>query len=268
MRGQVRSRTRRSRSHLRAAALGLACALGASGCLSLTPQLQPANLPALEQIESREDREAAYERERIRMEYDPRGRRYFKGEDPNAPRRGWQSLDAVLRSDANSAAMLPEKKIRTSRILLGISMASSLVTVAGAAATAREALNLGRITGPGLILLSGATMSLSFGIGAGVTFGQARRGYEQAVDVYNESLGLRLGLYDAQGNFLPPPGTVLDEDGFMILRDDLAQAQPTQSGDGTPVAGNSVEDGEDEAPAADPAALHLGFRDLTSAPAR
>jgi catechol 2,3-dioxygenase-like lactoylglutathione lyase family enzyme len=54
-------------------------------------------------------------------------------------------------------------------------------------------------------------------VAAGVTYGRMRKDYERAVDVYNDSLGLRLGLYDAQGEYLPPKGVRVDEEGFVIL---------------------------------------------------
>lgn len=264
------------------ASSALACTMVVNaGCLGLTPQLRPADVAELEHLEDRESREAAYERERIRAEFDPRGKRFYKGTDPNAPRRNWQSLDATLRSDRNSAAALPYKKLRTSRILAGISLVGGLVMVAGAAATAREALNLGRVTGPSLVLLGGASVSLGFGIGAGVTFGQARKGYEDAVDVYNDSLGLRLGLYDENGVYLPPPGTVLDEDGFMILKDDVVAASRATStdadsgigahGEASPPPTQDLANQDGAEPASAPAtspALRLGHRDLTPAAAR
>ena len=58
---------------------------------------------------------------------------------------------------------------------------------------------------------------MAFAIVAGVLYRRARRGYDQAVDVYNDSLGLRLGLYDAEGQYRPPPGVLVDEEGFIIL---------------------------------------------------
>jgi hypothetical protein len=204
--------------------MGMGLALSTSACVGLQPQLQPTDMAAVEQAEDRQDREAMYERERIQVAYDPRGKRYFKGDDPNAPLRGWQSLDAVLRSDANSSAALPERKLRTSRVLFGMAMASSVVMLAGAAATAREGLDTNTLQGPGAVLLAGSGMALGFGIGAGISFGQARKGYEDAVEVYNDSLGLRLGLYDGDGKFIPPAGTLLDEEGFIILEDSLPVA--------------------------------------------
>ncbi|HLT38707.1 MAG TPA: hypothetical protein VK034_20605, partial [Enhygromyxa sp.] len=83
--------------------------------------------------------------------------------------------------------------------------------------SAREGLDLSRINGTGAILLGGGVATLAFGIATGVVWGQARRGYENAVNVYNDSLALRLGIADADGNFKPPPGVLVDEEGFIIL---------------------------------------------------
>jgi hypothetical protein len=241
-----------------------------SGCFSMQPQLQPTDMAALKRAEDRSERESLYEHERIRMTYDPRGKRYHKGDDPNAPKRGWQSLDAVLRSDANSAAALPERKLRTSRALFGVAIASSLVMVAGAAATAREALDTNNLAGPGAVLIAGSGMTLAFGLGAGITYGKARKGYEQAVEVYNDSLGLRLGLYDGGGNFIPPAGTLLDEDGFIILEDEAPVAQASTaveaSGGGDAANSSLAAAGLDPSEgASEVLPLNLSPRGLTSA---
>lgn len=227
----------------------------APGCIGFNAQLPPADLGALEKLETREAREAAYEEERIRVEFDPRGKRFYKGDDPDTPKRGWQSLDATLRSEATSASALPEKQIRASKVLAGVALASGLVMVAGAAATAREALNLGRVTGPAAILLAGAGVSLSFGIAAGVVYGKARKGYENAVDVYNDALGLRLGLLDENGQYIPPPGTLLNEDGFIILRDEVPVTRaevPETPADGAEAEAPPVEGPDAPEPAAGP----------------
>lgn len=256
-----------------------------SGCLSMQQQLQPTDMAVVEQAQSREERELMYEQERIRVSYDPRGKRFVKGDDPYDPVQGWQSLDAVVRSDANSSAVLPERKLRTSKILFGVAIASSLVMLAGAAATAREGLDTNSLAGPGAVLLAGSGMTLGFGIGAGITFQQARHGYEDAVEVYNDSLGLRLGLYDGEGNFIPPPGTLLDEEGFIVLEDSLplASANPAllragaaDPADEAALAGASLHEGSVEGLSdphlmpsqgdSAPVALNLVSRGLTSAP--
>lgn len=196
----------------------LAIAVGLStGCLSLTPQLHPTDIQSLEQLEDRDAREQAYTDNAIMRIDDARGTRYQKGQRVGARPRGWQSLDLVLRSDRNSAAALPEKKIRVARVLTSFMIASALVSVGGIAASAREGLDLSRPTGTSAVLIGGAASSLIFAVSAGVVWGQARKGYESAVDVYNDSLALRLGISDADGQYRPPEGVLVDEEGFIIL---------------------------------------------------
>lgn len=187
------------------------------GCMSLTPQLHPTDIAALEEIDDREAREQAYIDNSIVIIDDARGVRYTKGHRVGARPRNWQSLDLILRSDRNSAAALPEKKIRAARVLTGFMVASALVVVGGIASSAREGLDLSRPTGTSAILIGGAASTLAFGIATGVVWGQARRGYESAVPVYNDSLALRLGISDAEGNYRPPEGVLVDEEGFIIL---------------------------------------------------
>ncbi|NVB42792.1 hypothetical protein G6O69_33530 [Pseudenhygromyxa sp. WMMC2535] len=198
------------------AALPLTAGLG-SGCTSLQPQLHPTDIQALEQLEDREDREQALADNVINEVEDARGVRYVKGDRLGARPRGWQSLDLVLRSDRNSAAALPEKQIRAARVLTGLIVASAVVTVGGFTASAREGLDLSRLNGTGAIMLTGGVLTLGFAISAGVMWGKSRRGYERAIDIYNDSLGLRLGIYDAEGSYIPPAGVLVDEEGFIIL---------------------------------------------------
>jgi hypothetical protein len=70
-----------------------------------------------------------------------------------------------------------------------------------------------------------------------------------------------LGLYDGDGNFIPPPGTLLDEDGFIILEDQLpgAQAASVAAGE-APVAAATTGAG-----ARGTDAVNLSPRGLTSA---
>lgn len=185
--------------------------------MGLTPQLHPTDIVALEQLEDREAREQAYIDNAIIQTSDARGVRYTKGQRVGARPRSWQSLDLILRSDRNSAAALPENKIRAARVLTGFMIASALVVVGGIASSAREGLDLSRPTGTSAILIGGAASSLAFGIATGVVWGQARRGYEGAVNIYNDSLALRLGISDANGEYRPPPGVLVDEEGFIIL---------------------------------------------------
>jgi hypothetical protein len=191
--------------------------LGLAGCMSIAPQLHPTDVEALEQIDAREDREAAYEDNLIYRQSDARGVRYVKGQRVGARARSWQSLDAVLRSDRNSAAALPDRPLRVARVLTGLLATSAIVLVGGIAASAREGLDLSRITGTSAILLTGGVLTIGFGVGTGVAYGRAKKGYDRAVDIYNDSLGLRLGLYDAEGQYRPPPGVLVDEEGFIIL---------------------------------------------------
>lgn len=191
--------------------------MSTSGCMGLTPQLHPTDIVALEQLEDREAREQAYIDNAIIRTSDARGVRYTKGYRVGARPRSWQSLDAILRSDRNSAAALPENKIRAARVLTGFMIASALMVVGGIASSAREGLDLSRPTGTSAILIGGAASSLAFGIATGVVWGQARHGYEGAVNVYNDSLALRLGISDANGEYRPPEGVLVDEEGFIIL---------------------------------------------------
>jgi hypothetical protein len=204
-----------SRATLKSAAL--AVVMSASGCMGLTPQLHPTDIAALEQLEDRDAREQAYIDNAIIQTSDARGVRYTKGYRVGARPRSWQSLDLILRSDRNSAAALPENKIRAARVLTGFMIASALVVVGGIASSAREGLDLSRPTGTSAILIGGAASSLAFGIATGVVWGQARRGYENAVNVYNDSLALRLGISNANGEYRPPEGVLVDEEGFIIL---------------------------------------------------
>jgi hypothetical protein len=191
--------------------------LPALGCTSIVPQLHPTDVAELEQLESREDREQAYEDNYIHRKDDLRGTRYVKGERVGARSRSWQSLDAILRSDRNSSAALPDRPLRVARVLTGLLATSAIVMVGGIAASAREGLDLSRLTGTSAVLLSGGIMTVGFAVGTGIAWGRARKGYDRAVDVYNDSLGLRLGLYDAEGQYRPPPGVLVDEEGFIIL---------------------------------------------------
>ena len=88
---------------------------------------------------------------------------------------------------------------------------------------AREAKGL-RVPLLGRILvlsygLVNVVASVGFAIGAGVSYNQARKGYDRAVDIYNESFGMRLGILDGNGEYRPPPGVMVDDEGFVILTD-------------------------------------------------
>ena len=185
--------------------------------MSLSPQLPPTDYAALEQVEDRSERDALYAENTISRHREPQGIRYTKGTDANAEKRSWQSLDAVLRSDENSSAALPYKKLRAARILTALAVAASIVTVGGIAASAREGLDLKHLNGTGGVLLGGGLATVALGIAAGVVYSRARKDYDKAVDIYNDSLGVRLGVYDAAGKYIPPRGSLVDEEGFIIL---------------------------------------------------
>jgi len=184
--------------------------------MTLTPQLPPTDFAALEKIEDRGDREQQYAEQQIYTEDMPQGIRFTKGTDPSTP-RSWQSLDVVLRSDASAASSLPTRQLRRSRLFVALTIAAGILTVAGAAASAREGLNLGDIDAAGGLLLGGGLATVGFAITSGVFYGKSRQGYERAVDVYNDSLGMRLGLLDGEGNYLPPRGALIDADGNVVL---------------------------------------------------
>lgn len=193
--------------------------------MSLTPQLRPTDYERIDDLGERESRDQAFADNVINVHQTPAGNRYTKGPDPRDPKRSWQSLDAVLRSDVNSASMLPDKKMRTVRILTVLGIASGLVTTAGLAASAREGLDLSnRITGGAALMLGGGLATVAFAIAAGVMYGQARKDYERAVDVYNDSLGMRLGIYDPSGTWIPPGGLLIDDEGFVVVDEEVAQS--------------------------------------------
>ena len=74
--------------------------------MSLTPQLRPTDFEHLETHADREVREQAFADNAIYRHEEPQGIRYTKGTSVMATKRSWQSLDAILRSDASSAAAL------------------------------------------------------------------------------------------------------------------------------------------------------------------
>lgn len=197
--------------------MSLALVAGAApGCMTLTPQLPPTDFSELEKIEDRDERERQYAEQQVYTEDMPQGTRFTKGTDPSTP-RSWQSLDVVLRSDNTSAAALPTRQLRRSRLFVALTVAAGILTIAGAAASAREGLNLGDIDPAGGVLLGGGLATVGFAITSGVFYGKSRQGYERAVDVYNDSLGMRLGLLDGEGNYLPPRGALVDAEGNVVL---------------------------------------------------
>ena len=236
--------------------------------MTLTPQLPPTDFAALEKIDDRDEREQAYAEQQIYTENMPQGTRFTKGTDPSTP-RSWQSLDVVLHSDANAAASLPTRQLRRSRLFAALTVAAGILTIAGAAASAREGLNLGDIDPAGGVLLGGGLATVGFAITSGVFYGKSRQGYERAVDIYNDSLGMRLGLLDGEGNYLPPRGALVDADGNVVLDpgdeppavaiptpvEPAAQPEPEPEPalEPAPDPTEAAEAGPEPAPAADPA---------------
>jgi len=207
--------------------------LSLSGCMTLTPQLEPTDFAKIEQTPTRRERDQAFQDNTIYRHEEPQGTRYTKGNVDGTPRRSWQSLDAVLRSDQNSAEALPAKQLRRSRVFTGLAIASSILFVAGVAATARDGFSFQEPSAGNATLLGGALGSVAFAVIAGVLFRRARTGYDRAVEVYNESLGLRLGVMTPDGSYIPPADVMVTEDGFVLTEDVLP---PGAEGPGRPAA--------------------------------
>lgn len=220
---------------VRTIARGAVC-LSLSGCMALVPQLEPTDFVSVEQAVSRRERDQLQSDNTIYRHQEPQGTRYTKGNDPSTPRRSWQSLDAILRSDANSSAALPAKQLRRSRVFTALAVASSMLFVAGIASTARDGFSFKNPSPENAVLLGGALGSVAFAVVAGVLFRRAGKGYDRAVDVYNDSLGVRLGVMTAQGSYIPPSEVEVDAEGFVVTVDRLAPGsegpqpatQPTQ----------------------------------------
>jgi len=200
--------------------------------MTLTPQLEPTDFAKIEQTPTRRERDQVFHDNAIYRHEEPQGTRYTKGNLDAAPKRSWQSLDAVLRSDQNSAEALPAKQMRRSRVFTALAIASSILFVAGISATARDGFNFKEPSAGNATLLGGALGAVAFAVVAGVLFRRARVGYDRAVDVYNESLGLRLGVMSPDGSYLPP-SDVVTEDGFVVTEDVLP---PGAEGPGRPVS--------------------------------
>ncbi len=220
------------------------------GCSRLAPQLQPTDVAALEKLEDIDDREEAYAENQLYVERGLGKTRYRKGTHPNAPAVQWQSLDSVLRSDGNSAATLPSKKKRTAVVLAALAGMSAVVAVGGVAATAREGFDANSLDGGGALLLGGAVLTLGFTVAAGLVYGSMRRDYEKAVSVYNDSLGMRMGLLTPDGRRIVRSGLKTDDEGF-ILTDD-------EGGEGSQVSSPGAEEREGPArsePGTEPAGV-------------
>jgi hypothetical protein len=215
---------------MQACALLSALTVG-GGCMSLAPQLRPTDFQELDTLSDRSVRERAYADNAIYRHDEPQGTRYTKGTSDLATKRSWQSLDAILRSDASSSAALPTRNMRISRLFTALTVVAGILTIAGTAASAREGLDLQRINGTGAVLLGGGLATVAFGVTAGVFYGKSKKGYERAVQVYNDSLAVRLGLNTPAGEYIPPQGVLVDRDGFIVL-DERERALMEDEGDG------------------------------------
>lgn len=187
--------------------------------MSLTPQLQPTDFAKLEAVQDRAERERLMKENWVYRHEEPQGARYTKGLHPMATKRSWQSLDAVLRSDRNASEALPYKELRRSRIFAALAAVSGLLFIAGSAATAREGFDFKKASGGNVVMLSGALAAVAFAISAGVFYRRAQTGYERAVTIYNDSLGMRLGLLTPGGDYIPPEGVAVDAEGFILTED-------------------------------------------------
>ena len=223
----------------------------ASGCMSLAPQLRPTDFEELETISDRSEREQAYADNAIYRHDEPQGTRYTKGTSARATKRSWQSLDAILRSDASASAALPTREMRISRLFTALTVVAGILTVAGTAASAREGLDLQHLNGTGAVLLAGGIATVGFGITSGVFYGKTKKGYERAVDVYNDSLAVRLGLNRGSGEYIPPQGVIIDKDGYIVL-DERERALDAPAGEETEAAPGPVQDQPPALPPSEP----------------
>lgn len=197
--------------------------------MSLTPQLRPTDFQKLETLTDREDRERAFADSAIYRHEEPQGIRYTKGTSVMTTKRSWQSLDAILRSDASSSAALPRRDMRISRVFSALTVVAGILTVAGTAASAREGLNLQELNGTGAVLLAGGLASVGFWITSGIFYGKTKRGYEEAIEVYNDSLSVRLGLNTAAGDYIPAQGVLVDENGYIMLDERERELGPSEA---------------------------------------
>lgn len=250
----------------RGLALLAALAMG-SGCMSLAPQLRPTDYEGLETISDRSTREQAYADNAIYPHDEPQGTRYTKGTSVTATKRSWQSLDAILRSDASSAAALPTREMRISRVFTALTVIAGILTVAGTAASAREGLDLQNLNGTGAVLLAGGLATVGFGITSGVFYGKTKKGYERAVDVYNDSLAVRLGLNTPTGEYIPPQGVIVDEEGYIVLDErERAATEGAAEPEATPAPGPELPPEATPAPEVTPAPETTTAPEVTPAP--
>lgn len=187
--------------------------------MSLTPQLQPTDFAKLETIKDRAEREKALKENWIFRHEEPQGTRYTKGLHPMATKRSWQSLDAILRSEKNSSEALPYKELRRSRILAALGAVTGLLFIASGAATAREGFDFQKLNGANSVMLGSVLATVGLAIAAGVFYRRAETGYARAVNIYNDSLGMRLGLLTPNGDYIPPADAAVDAEGYILTED-------------------------------------------------
>lgn len=187
--------------------------------MALTPQLPPTDYAALESTADRAEREQQLKENWVFRHEEPQGTRYTKGLHPMSTKRSWQSLDVVLRSDRNSSDALPYRELRRSRIFAALTAVAGILFIAGGAATARTGFDFKEFNGANAILLGGALSSVGFAIAAGVYYRKAQNGYERAVNVYNDSLGMRLGLLTPGGDYIPGENVAVDAEGYILTED-------------------------------------------------
>ena len=209
--------------------------------MTLAPQLEPTDFVKIEQTTTRAARDQAFRDNTIYRHEEPQGTRYTKGNLDGTPKRSWQSLDAILRSDKNSSEALPAKQLRRSRVFTALAIASSILFVAGVAATARDGFSFQEPSAGNATLLGGALGSVAFAVVAGVLYRRASVGYDRAVDVYNESLGLRLGVMTPEGSYIPPADVMVSEDGYVITEDVLPPGTEGPSRPAQPIAPSASE---------------------------
>ncbi|WAS96209.1 hypothetical protein [Nannocystis punicea] len=187
--------------------------------MSLTPQLQPTDFAKLETIKDRAEREKALKENWVFRHEEPQGTRYTKGLHPLSTKRSWQSLDAILRSERNSAEALPYKELRRSRILAALGAVTGLLFIASGAATAREGFDFQKLNGANAVMLGSVLATVGLAIAAGVYYRRAEKGYARAVNIYNDSLGMRLGLLTPNGDYIPPADAAVDAEGYILTED-------------------------------------------------
>src|SRR5262249_53482796 len=83
-------------------------------------------------------------------------------------------------------------------------------------------------------------------------YSRAKRDYDRAVDIYNDSLGVRLGLYTPDGKYIAPRGALVDKDGYIILDQPEDVAEPKPEGPEPPPVDEATPPVDEAAPPAEP----------------